>query len=111
MIATGPGISASLAEAARMSLDEAVSHLRDAGKLDAGKKTSERMGWTKETHNAAQELEKVCMALGISLSTLTTTEHRSLIAKRSWNYIECETSHQMDWAHNLLRRAADSTEI
>lgn len=62
MIVTGSGITGTLADAARESLDKEVDRLRKGGLLKAGKKTSERLVWTKETHSAAKEFEKVCFA-------------------------------------------------
>ena len=62
MIATGAGVNGTLADAARKSLDKEVDRLRGDGRLEAGKKTSERLGWTEETHRAAKEFVKVCLA-------------------------------------------------
>jgi hypothetical protein len=62
MIVTGSGISETYAEEAGSSLDEQVKELRRGGKLEAGKKTSERLKWSEKAHSAAKEFEGICFA-------------------------------------------------
>jgi hypothetical protein len=62
MIVTGSGISGTVADIARASLDKEIDQLQAEERLKAGKKTMERLGWTKETHSAAKEFEMVYIA-------------------------------------------------
>ena len=55
----GPGISVPVADAARRSLDAQVNKLRDDGKLEAGKSTIEKLGWTDETIKAGDDFKSV----------------------------------------------------
>lgn len=58
MIVTGKGVSETVANAARSSLDPEVRQLRVGGKLGGGGESSERLSWTKETHDIAKEFEE-----------------------------------------------------
>lgn len=61
MIEFGPGVAESIANDARASLDEQVKKLRDAGRLNAGKSTIEKLEWTTEAARVGQEFKRVCL--------------------------------------------------
>ena len=62
MIVTSSGISESIAEDARASLDAQVAQLQAEGKLEPGKSSHEQLTWTPETIAAAREFLKVSLA-------------------------------------------------
>jgi len=59
MIANALGVTRTVADAARKSLDEQVDKLRHDRLLDAGKKNHENLKWTEETLHIAKGIEKV----------------------------------------------------
>merc|ERR1712058_186217 len=58
MIVTSSGISESIAERARASLDAQVAQIQAEGKLEPGKSSHEKLTWTPETIAVAQEFQK-----------------------------------------------------
>ncbi len=81
MIVSGLGVAGTVAESARASLDKEINKLRAEGRLEAGKKTLEKLKWTPETFQAAQEFEKVYLAPRPHAST--NTNHYRLLTSRS----------------------------
>ena len=60
MIVIGFNIDEIIVDNACRSLGTEVKQLSDGGRLEAGKKTSERLAWMKEMLSAAREFEKIC---------------------------------------------------
>jgi hypothetical protein len=60
MIVIGSGIDETIVDNACRSLDTEVKQLSDGGRLEAGKKSSERLAWMKEMLSATREFERVC---------------------------------------------------
>jgi hypothetical protein len=66
MIVTSSGISGTVAENARASLDAQVAQLQAEGILEPGKSSHEKLKWTPETIAAAQEFKMVSFDVSIA---------------------------------------------
>jgi hypothetical protein len=66
MIVLGVGIAKATADLGGGSLDKEVSRLRAEGRLEAEKKTLEKLNWTPETLKAAREFEDVCFRTAVT---------------------------------------------